>query len=495
YESRMENEQKSPFPGKESILDVEKRPSEMLKDLVLQWFLTTQVPLIVQDGSLPEWFHGFITRTQAEELLKDRDLGCFLIRLNERSFGYILSYRHQRNGYYAISGDTQTHPSLAELISYYQRTEIEPFGEKLSVACSKQEETSVYDKISVDQQTSSKQSSTAGAPMLTRQDSDDAPPVPARSSLLLSESFEDNLSGEGNIFYAELKKHQFNDRSPEVPEKPYKGMTDGSQRPEGADQGTASSCRKKTTTLFTMAKQSDRFYSQKIDLRETVLPETIYSEIDLDQDKSGWMLPEPLTGQFSLTPPKKVTLSSPSSTPPKLSPKNKPNTSMEPQGSTPPFAACATSLVIDKDSPKPKTLPDSPRETMYGQINKVKSHYATVSTCDKTSNMYEQVSFGWLKGVTHEHDSEKLSKALPTKPKQSYDWVSPRSGRPSKMQPCPDDPYRKVPDHFTKVSPSIKHVPTMENTYEQIPFSPAKGTEAKPSHKVSASLLSLRKLK
>ncbi|XP_042327788.1 SH2 domain-containing protein 7-like [Sceloporus undulatus] len=201
------------------------------------------------------------------------------------------------------------------------------------------------------------------------------------------------------------------------------------------------------------------------------------------------MLPEPLSGQFSITPPKKTTLSSPSSTPPKLSPKlpNKPNTSMEPQGSQLPSATYATSLAIDKDPPKPnhpKTLPDSPRETMYGQINKMKSHYATVSTCDKTSNMYEQVSFGRLKGVTHEHDSEKLSKALPTKPKLSYDWVSPKSGRPSKMQPCPENPCRKVPDNVTKISPSRKHVPTMENTYEQIPFSPAKGTEAKPSQKI-----------
>ncbi|XP_042329929.1 SH2 domain-containing protein 7 [Sceloporus undulatus] len=166
--------------------------------------------------------------------------GCFSPkRGKDRCRHFVIS--HQRNGYYAISGDTQTHPSLAELISYYQRTEIEPFSEKLTVACSKQEETSVYDKISLEQQTSSKQSST-GAPMLTRQvsgsspipakantsnqpkkqgkklqeqkkslskekpdlspeDPDDAPPVPARSNLLLSESFEDDFKENNHPVY------------------------------------------------------------------------------------------------------------------------------------------------------------------------------------------------------------------------------------------------------------------------------------------------------
>lgn len=33
-----------------------------LQELALRWFMETQAPLILQDGALPPWFHGFITR-------------------------------------------------------------------------------------------------------------------------------------------------------------------------------------------------------------------------------------------------------------------------------------------------------------------------------------------------------------------------------------------------------------------------------------------------
>ena len=33
-----------------------------LQELALTWFMETQAPLILQDGALPTWFHGFITR-------------------------------------------------------------------------------------------------------------------------------------------------------------------------------------------------------------------------------------------------------------------------------------------------------------------------------------------------------------------------------------------------------------------------------------------------
>lgn len=59
----MENKQPAFLLGKESYIETENQPSEMLKHLVLRWFLETQSPLILQDGRLPEWFHGFITRT------------------------------------------------------------------------------------------------------------------------------------------------------------------------------------------------------------------------------------------------------------------------------------------------------------------------------------------------------------------------------------------------------------------------------------------------
>jgi hypothetical protein len=33
-----------------------------LQELALKWFMETQAPSILQNGALPPWFHGFITR-------------------------------------------------------------------------------------------------------------------------------------------------------------------------------------------------------------------------------------------------------------------------------------------------------------------------------------------------------------------------------------------------------------------------------------------------
>ncbi|XP_029808185.1 SH2 domain-containing protein 7-like [Suricata suricatta] len=65
-----------------------------LQQLALTWFTETQAPLILHDGALPPWFHGFITRKETEQLLGDKALGSFLIRLSDRATGFILSYRN-----------------------------------------------------------------------------------------------------------------------------------------------------------------------------------------------------------------------------------------------------------------------------------------------------------------------------------------------------------------------------------------------------------------
>lgn len=40
----------------------DSRALAKLQELALTWFTETQAPLILQDGALPPWFHGFITR-------------------------------------------------------------------------------------------------------------------------------------------------------------------------------------------------------------------------------------------------------------------------------------------------------------------------------------------------------------------------------------------------------------------------------------------------
>nr|XP_012593837.1 SH2 domain-containing protein 7 [Microcebus murinus]XP_020144670.1 SH2 domain-containing protein 7 [Microcebus murinus]XP_020144671.1 SH2 domain-containing protein 7 [Microcebus murinus]XP_020144672.1 SH2 domain-containing protein 7 [Microcebus murinus]XP_020144673.1 SH2 domain-containing protein 7 [Microcebus murinus]XP_020144674.1 SH2 domain-containing protein 7 [Microcebus murinus]XP_020144675.1 SH2 domain-containing protein 7 [Microcebus murinus] len=131
-----------------------------LQELALAWFMETQAPFILQDGALPAWFHGFITRKQTEQLLRDKALGSFLIRLSDRAVGYILSYRGRDrcrhfvinqlpNRRYFLSGDTCAHGSLAELVCHYQETRLEPFGETLAAACPRPEDDNLYDAITL----------------------------------------------------------------------------------------------------------------------------------------------------------------------------------------------------------------------------------------------------------------------------------------------------------------------------------------------------------
>uniref|UniRef100_A0A8C5J6R4 SH2 domain-containing protein n=1 Tax=Junco hyemalis TaxID=40217 RepID=A0A8C5J6R4_JUNHY len=64
-----------------------------LPDPFLLWFEQTQAHRLGPEGELPSWFHGFISRREAEELLQDQPLGCFLVRFSESTVGFVLSYR------------------------------------------------------------------------------------------------------------------------------------------------------------------------------------------------------------------------------------------------------------------------------------------------------------------------------------------------------------------------------------------------------------------
>ncbi|XP_008291588.1 hematopoietic SH2 domain-containing protein-like [Stegastes partitus] len=129
-----------------------------LKDLVLRWFTETQAPSILHHGSFPNWFQGLAARKDAEDLLRDKAVGCFLIRLSDKAVGYILSYRgHDRcrhfvitqnqDGQFVISGDSQTFSSLLELIEHYKVSPIQPFGEYLTCSCYQVDSGELYDVV------------------------------------------------------------------------------------------------------------------------------------------------------------------------------------------------------------------------------------------------------------------------------------------------------------------------------------------------------------
>ncbi|MBN3281365.1 HSH2D protein, partial [Polyodon spathula] len=112
----------------------------------VRWFRETQARKVVRNGAFPNWFHGMITRRQAEDLMTDKPLGCFLIRVSESREGYTLTFRGkdrcrhymiemQTNGKYVILGEARAHPSLLDLIEYHKKVGIIPFMELLTAPC------------------------------------------------------------------------------------------------------------------------------------------------------------------------------------------------------------------------------------------------------------------------------------------------------------------------------------------------------------------------
>ncbi|KAM9434467.1 uncharacterized protein Hap1MRO34_002237 isoform 2-T2 [Clarias gariepinus] len=115
----------------------------------LLWFQRTQLPRLPKP--VPCWLHGFATRREAEQLLQDKQQGCFLLRLSESKVGFVLSYRgtdkcrhfiieqdcdaSEMESQYVIAGETSKHCSLEQLINYYTHNPVGPFNEKLTVPC------------------------------------------------------------------------------------------------------------------------------------------------------------------------------------------------------------------------------------------------------------------------------------------------------------------------------------------------------------------------
>lgn len=65
---------------------------------VIEWYKNNERPKwsgLDLSNNIEPWFHGLITRSEAEKLLLDRQYGTFLVRLSERVWGYAISYRAQ----------------------------------------------------------------------------------------------------------------------------------------------------------------------------------------------------------------------------------------------------------------------------------------------------------------------------------------------------------------------------------------------------------------
>ncbi|XP_062277496.1 SH2 domain-containing protein 7-like [Scomber scombrus] len=222
FKDRARMEQREP--------SVDSHAEGRLRQLASKWFIETQVPLVVQNGFFPTWFLGFISRKNAEEILREKEQGCFLIRLSDKAIGYILSYRgrdrcrhfvisQNESRQFVVSGDTEGHNSVCNLIEYYKTSPIEPFGEYLTSSCFEELNEELYDIIQISpkekpvatvravnnvqkQLTSSASEQQPTRPPKSNRTLQEVPPLPRRSRHLESGPLNDH----DKILYAQLWK-------------------------------------------------------------------------------------------------------------------------------------------------------------------------------------------------------------------------------------------------------------------------------------------------
>lgn len=106
--------------------NVSKPPSQ---DAVVKWYRDEEFSkgcgINADDGKPFQWFHGLVTRLEAEDLLLDEPRGTFLVRVSEKIWGYAISYKDTdrckhylvdtSSGTYQFLGANQlTHKSLSK---------------------------------------------------------------------------------------------------------------------------------------------------------------------------------------------------------------------------------------------------------------------------------------------------------------------------------------------------------------------------------------------
>ncbi|UJR33130.1 hypothetical protein I4U23_020587 [Adineta vaga] len=88
----------SPIQSSKEIVEHERSKPilPLTREDIRQWFCTSEIPYNTfrsTNGHIYPWFHGIISRAYAEQLLSTKPIGSYLVRVNEKIFGYALSYR------------------------------------------------------------------------------------------------------------------------------------------------------------------------------------------------------------------------------------------------------------------------------------------------------------------------------------------------------------------------------------------------------------------
>ncbi|XP_059821320.1 SH2 domain-containing protein 4B [Hypanus sabinus] len=133
------------------------------RESIIKWFKEQQIPLRAgyekHSDVIAPWFHGIITRREAEDLLKKKTTGSFLIRISERMIGYCLSYRSSdgykhflidssKDSYTFFGVDQLQHATLADLVEYHKDEPVTFAGaELLREPCGQQGDPPDYDYL------------------------------------------------------------------------------------------------------------------------------------------------------------------------------------------------------------------------------------------------------------------------------------------------------------------------------------------------------------
>ncbi|KAM6091415.1 SH2 domain-containing protein 4B [Theristicus caerulescens] len=141
-----------------------ERPSRPFsRDVIIRWFKEEQIPRRAgferNTNRIAQWFHGIISRQEAEELLMNKSEGTFLVRISEKIWGYALSYRQQSGfkhflvdasgDFYSFLGvDPNRHATLTDLIDFHKEEIITSSGgELLLEPCGQQKNPPDYSPL------------------------------------------------------------------------------------------------------------------------------------------------------------------------------------------------------------------------------------------------------------------------------------------------------------------------------------------------------------
>ncbi|KAL1777633.1 SH2 domain-containing protein 2A isoform X1 [Sigmodon hispidus] len=119
-----------------------------LQDKTRAWVQETQAHWLLF-RTAPVWFHGFITRREAEMLLQPQPQGCYLVRFSESTVTLVLSYRSRTccrhfllaqlgDGRHVVLGEDSAHAQLQDLLQHYTECPLSPYGEMLTQPLARQ---------------------------------------------------------------------------------------------------------------------------------------------------------------------------------------------------------------------------------------------------------------------------------------------------------------------------------------------------------------------